>query len=66
MKKIYLVMESVELSKNDIESVVLEAHLSATSATNACTEYKQKGMECWIKTVNCVVDNSMQQKLNLV
>jgi hypothetical protein len=66
MNYVYLVIENIELAKNDIERTVVEAHLSKESALYACKVYNQHGKECWVDEIRCVTSTLLQQKLNLL
>jgi hypothetical protein len=66
MNYVYLVIENIELAKNDIERTVVEAHLSKESALSACKAYNQHGKECWVDEIKCVTNTNLQQKLNLL
>mgnify|MGYP003348733776 FL=1 len=66
MKSVYLIVEVIELAKNDFENSIVEAHTTKDSAIQACKDYKEQGMDCWIKPIKCISDTKMQQKLNLL
>jgi hypothetical protein len=66
MSYVYLVIENIELAKNDIEQSVIEAHLSKESALSACATYNQYGKICWVNEIKCITTSPLQQKLNLL